>query len=94
MLAGESLPVNAVAAHFRMSRPAVSRHLRVLCSAGLIAVKSSGRERYCSLRPEGFRRLQQWLEYFEAFWPGKLQALDGLPAEERAPEPVKKGKKR
>jgi DNA-binding transcriptional ArsR family regulator len=94
MLAAESLPVNAVAAHFKMSRPAVSRHLRVLSAAGLISVTASGRERYCSLRAEGFAELQQWLEYFESFWSEKLHGLDRLLAEERAQTPVKKGKKR
>ena len=54
LLSKEGLTINAVAENFEMSRPAVSKHLKILHVAGFIAIEERGRERYCSLKKEGF----------------------------------------
>lgn len=76
MLARDKLTINAVAENFDMSRPAVSKHIKILYTAGFISITETGRERYCSLRQEGFTALQQWMAYFEGFWTEKLNALE------------------
>ena len=76
MLAKNSLSINSVAENFDMSRPAVSKHIKILYDAGFILIEDSGRERYCSLRQEGFTALQEWMEYFDNFWSMKLDALE------------------
>jgi len=68
-------PVNALARPFRMTRPAVSQHLRVLRQAGLVGVRRAGRERYYRLRGERLREVYDWAAYFERFWTEKLKAL-------------------
>lgn len=78
LLSKDSLSINALAENFDMSRPAVSKHIKVLQNSGFISIEDIGRERYCSLQPDGFKELQKWLEYFDAFWAGKLQKLGTL----------------
>ena len=67
-----------LAAAFDMSPPAMSRHLRVLRSEGLVEEERSegdARVRIYRLRPEPFRRLQGWLEQVETFWSDQLDAF-------------------
>ncbi|PTR01383.1 ArsR family transcriptional regulator [Mucilaginibacter yixingensis] len=78
MLSEQSLPINALAGHFEMSRPAVSKHVKILQNAGFISITDSGRERYCMLKQDGFKALQQWLEYYDNFWHNKLRNLETL----------------
>ena len=64
-----------LAAAFSVSRPAVSRHLRVLREAGLVRVRSDGRLRIYALDPEPLRELDAWLEPYRAVWAQRLDAL-------------------
>ncbi len=62
------LPVQQLAAHFAMSRPSVSEHLKVLKDAGLVREHKSGRNRYYQLEPQPLTELAQWLTPYERFW--------------------------
>jgi DNA-binding transcriptional ArsR family regulator len=69
-----------------IGRPAMSRHLRALREAGLVADAASaddGRERICELRREAFERLRGWIDEVEAFWTEQLAAFKAR-AERRA----------
>ena len=50
MLSADSLTINSLAANFDMSRPAVSKHVKILETAGFISIQDMGRERYCTLK--------------------------------------------
>ena len=78
LLSQESRTINSLAQNFDMSRPAVSKHVKVLHYAGFISIEDIGRERYCTLKQEGFKELQQWMDYFDEFWAGKLKKLETL----------------
>jgi len=78
LLSRETMTINSLAQNFEMSRPAVSKHLKVLHGAGFISIRNSGRERYCELRQEGFKELQQWIDYFDKFWVSRLKTLETL----------------
>ena len=78
MLSEKSLPIKSLAEHFDMSRPAVSKHIKVLYNAGFISIQDIGRERHCVLKQDGFKDLHKWLEYFDAFWANKLNKLGAL----------------
>ncbi|MGH9814690.1 MAG: ArsR/SmtB family transcription factor [Candidatus Acidiferrales bacterium] len=67
--------VNALAAPFRMSRPAVSQHLRILRRVGLVDVRRDGRERRYRVRGEKLREVFDWVAHYEKFWKQKLEAL-------------------
>lgn len=77
LLSGKEMPLNAVASHFAMTRPAVSKHLRVLSEAGLVHLRKVGRETRYTLCPQPLEDLKDWLSFFEQFWDGKLAALKG-----------------
>ena len=81
LLSNDSLTINALAENFDMSRPAVSKHIKILNETGFISIQNIGRERYCILKQEGFSELQKWLNYFDQFWLSKLQKLESLLAE-------------
>jgi DNA-binding transcriptional ArsR family regulator len=74
------LPAGEIAAEFEISRPAVSRHLRVLRRAGLVGERREGRLRLYRSDPEPLGELRRWLD---AYWSGRLAALKELAEEER-----------
>lgn len=78
LLSKDKLSINSLAANFDISRPAVSKHVKVLSEAGLITITDHGRERYCELNHRGFHELREWLDYYDRFWKGKLKKLETL----------------
>jgi DNA-binding transcriptional ArsR family regulator len=78
LLCEDRLTINSLAEHFDMSRPAVSKHVKILHNAGFISIEDSGRERYCSLKKDGFDELKTWISFFDEFWGSKLKKLDAL----------------
>ena len=78
LLSNDTLTINALAGNFDMSRPAVSKHIKILHDAGFISIKDVGRERYCILKQDGFNELQEWIDFFDGFWVSKLQKLELL----------------
>ena len=78
MLSKDSMTINALAENFDMSRPAVSKHVKILHSSGFISIKNIGRERYCTLRQDGFNELQDFIDYFDKFWTTRLKKLQSI----------------
>jgi DNA-binding transcriptional ArsR family regulator len=78
LLSNNSLSINTLAENFDMSRPAVSKHIKILYTAGFISIQDIGRERHCTLKQDGFNELQKWISYFDEFWTSKLKRLDTL----------------
>lgn len=68
LLADGDCPVNAIAAKFEMSRPAVSQHLRILLDAGLVTEQRHGRQRRYRLAPARLAPVRDWLSHYERFW--------------------------
>ena len=78
LLSKNSMTINALAENFEMSRPAVSKHVKIMYSAGFISIKDIGRERHCTLKQDGFNQLQDFINYFDKFWTSKLKKLESL----------------
>ena len=78
MLSKDSMTINALAENFDMSRPAVSKHIIIMYNAGFISITDIGRERYCTLRQNGFNELQDFINSFDKFWAGKLKKLETI----------------
>ena len=78
-------PVSDIAAHFDISRPAISQHLRVLLDAGLVAERRHGRERRYRLVPERLAPVRDWLALYDAFWDDRLQRLQKTLAKRNKP---------
>jgi DNA-binding transcriptional ArsR family regulator len=75
----DELPAGTLAAEFAVSRPAVSRHLRVLREAGLVTERREGRRRLYRANLEPLAELREWLD---AYWAGRLEALRKLAEKE------------
>ncbi len=78
LLSESSMTINSLAENFDMSRPAVSKHVKILHGAGFISIEDIGRERHCALKQEGFNKLQEWINYFDKFWVNKLKNLENI----------------
>lgn len=68
--------VNEIASGFAMSRPAVSKHLRVLEECGILTREVVGREHRCAIDPKAMRTAATWLERQERYWNSVLDNLD------------------
>jgi DNA-binding transcriptional ArsR family regulator len=75
MLRTNQQTVGEIAGNFRMSRPAVSKHLRLLRSAGLITTRQAGTARVCSLNAAPLQVVNDWLHDYEALWSEGLSNL-------------------
>ena len=64
--------VSDIAAHFSVSRPAISQHLKVLHDADLVTIRREGTRRFYRSRPEGLADLREWIE---GFWSERLDEL-------------------
>jgi DNA-binding transcriptional ArsR family regulator len=83
LLRGRRYTVGEIAANFTTSRPAISKHLRVLQSAGLVVASQDGTTRICQLNAEPLRAIGDWLRDYEAFWRESLDGLKRYVEEER-----------
>jgi DNA-binding transcriptional ArsR family regulator len=76
LLASGPLNLNAVAEQFDISRPAVSKHIKILTECGLIVIKQQGRERHCQAELQKLNEVALWAEQYKRFWSGKLDSLE------------------
>lgn len=74
-LAKGEATVGELARPFRMTRPAISKHLRVLEHAGLIQREKDGRLSRCTLNASPMKNAAEWVERYRSFWEGRLDAL-------------------
>ncbi len=63
-------------AHLQLSQPGVSKHLKVLREAGLVAMRAQGKQRMYALRPEPLVEVDQWLQPYRELWSQRLNALE------------------
>lgn len=75
LLAAAPLNLNSVAERFDISRPAISKHIKILTECGLIKIKRHGRERICEPDFKKLQEIEKWVSDFSGFWENKLDAL-------------------
>lgn len=75
MLTKDELTVNSIAQNFKISRPAISKHLKVLLKTNLVIPKQDGRERYYKINVEPLNEVRDWLRFYDKFWNEKLRLL-------------------
>lgn len=84
--------IGELAAPFRMSFAAASKHVRVLERAGLVQRTVAGRSHVCRIDPAPLAAANEWLRFYETFWNERFDTLNGLlKAEDAATQSVKKG---
>ena len=75
LLRGGQQTVGEIAGHFPMSRPAISKHLRLLRSADLVVTRQKGTSRHCGLNAKPLQAISDWLQDYEMFWSETMQSL-------------------
>jgi DNA-binding transcriptional ArsR family regulator len=76
LLANRRMTLNAVAEHFAISRPAVSKQIKILSECGLVVVRQHGRERICEVRLEKLNEVTNWVEKYHQLWEERLDRLE------------------
>ncbi len=81
-----SQPAGQIAEAFPVSRPAISKHLKLLRRAHLVREHREGRHRVYQLNPEPLRAVDSWLEQYRSFWSASLASLKAFVEAEHAQE--------
>lgn len=76
LLANETLTVNTIAKNFEISRPAISKHIRILHECGVVHINKKGRERYCKIQPATLIPVSDWVEQYRKLWEEKLDSFE------------------
>ena len=76
LLVDRPLTVKKLAENFSISRPAVSKHVKILSECGLVSVETKGRERHCSARFDRLSEVSDWVGQYKQFWEERFDALD------------------
>ena len=76
LIAEEPLTVNEVAEKFEISRPAISKHIKILTECGIVKMVAKGRERHCIIIPEELSRVSKWVEQHRRLWEQKLDLFE------------------
>lgn len=77
LLSERSLSINGVAEKFEVSRPAISKHLKILEECELIVIQKKGRERFCQIKPKNLIPAFLWIDQYRNLWEEKLDSFEG-----------------
>ena len=75
LLSKEPLPVKDIANAFDISRPAISKHLKILNECGLVEFEAKGRQNLCSIQPTNLIPAFMWLEQYQKLWEERLDSF-------------------
>jgi len=90
LVARQRMNLNAVAENFNISRPAISKHMKILTECGLVTIRQEGRERFCEANLKQLKEVDNWIEPYRIFWTAKLDALGDFLSKDS--QPAKKNK--
>lgn len=93
LLSAEELRLSDISAVFTISRPAISRHIKILKECGLVNVKVKGRERYCELDAGNLKEAYSWLAAFRNSWSSPESEEEKGGKKKKKNKKQKKGKK-
>jgi DNA-binding transcriptional ArsR family regulator len=90
LISHQALNLNAIADKFETSRPAISKHIKILTECGLVKINQHGRERLCEAKLEKLNEVSHWVEQYRQFWTAKLDALENYLGELQQQKPSSK----
>jgi DNA-binding transcriptional ArsR family regulator len=76
LLAKETLTVNAIAEKFEVSRPAISKHLKILKECDIISIEQKGRQRFCMIQPKKLIPAFLWIDQYKQLWEDRLDSFE------------------
>ena len=77
LISNQSMNLNSVSDQFNISRPAISKHIKILTECGLVTINQVGRDRFCEARLDKLSEVSVWVEQYKKFWEAKLDSLEG-----------------
>ena len=75
LVSNETMNLNAIADNLKMSQPAISQQIKILNECGIIEIESTGRERYCKIKPQSLIPAFLWLEQYEKQWTERIDSF-------------------
>lgn len=75
LLAKKNHTINDVADNFDISRPAISRHMKILMQCGLVVITQQGRERFCEVRIDKLDEVSEWVDTYKKIWEQRFDSL-------------------
>lgn len=75
VVASVALPITEISAKFDISRQGITKHIRILEEADLVAIKKNGRESIVYPNPKSLKTVSEWLKFYENFWDDKIRGL-------------------
>jgi len=78
LIAHKAMNLNAIADNFKISRPAISQHIKILTECGLVIINQQGRERFCEVELRQLSEVSDWVEQHRKIWEGRLDAMGKL----------------
>lgn len=76
LLADKPLNLNAITENFKVTRQAVSLHIKILAECGLVEIRTQGRERLCEAQLDKLSEVSTWVEQYRQYWEKRLDALE------------------
>jgi DNA-binding transcriptional ArsR family regulator len=68
LLVRQNLTLNAIAKNFKISRPAISKHVKILAECGVIKIRIQGRHRICIANLQQLQKVHEWVNQYQLFW--------------------------
>lgn len=76
LISNKSLTVNEVAEKFEISRPAISKHIKILNECGIIEFNKKGRERFCIIQPQNLIPAFLWIKQYNKLWEDRIDSFE------------------
>ncbi|MFK7750548.1 MAG: ArsR/SmtB family transcription factor [Kordia sp.] len=76
LLAKETMTINSLAEKFDVSRPAISKHLKILKECDIITIEQQGRQRFCMIQPKELIPAFLWIDQYKQLWENKLDNFE------------------
>jgi DNA-binding transcriptional ArsR family regulator len=94
LLATQQLTFNGIAEKFDISRPAISKHIKILTECGLVVTRHEGREKYCEVQIDKLDEVTDWVEQYRKVWESKLDTLEEYLSKVQKKEKIRGRKKK
>ena len=76
LVSKKDLTVNDIAAAFKISRPAISKHIKILNECNIIKIQKEGRKRFCKIEPQNLLPAFLWIEQYKKLWENKIDSFE------------------
>lgn len=76
LISNEPMSINDVAEKFEISRPAISKHLKILNECGIITINKKGRERFCIIQPKNLIPAFLWIKQYNKLWEDRIDSFE------------------